>query len=503
MKKSLPKLLIFFVFVVLIKAGDVYANADNATLLSPGNNTATGTLKQGRPIWFKFGVNENTKITLNYQFLEKVESKLTENIPYSFPEDWDLSNLYLPPQVKPYSDWHEDCRINGSIVKMEYYIPNYKNYLERESATTKKNEEHPYEKIISHCEHNFCVDYFRYNTQTESIVIQTKSYQFYENFDKNKHSYIKIDFDGCYNIDGVGYTITVDDITNVKAGKQNAIKKIVGGIARFFVNILNWLFPKDPCTRLPKPYNKTYSKSGAGVAKAARDLFQFAAVIKERVDTGKNKYSNYGAYSKFKCGPHYGLVPETGMCGENKNIDCSTWGPYDTALPQKARDMYGKGKIHPKGQINYLQCTSFVAMAYNMAGISMINADKTISGGGHWYKKDFVCAYKNKESKRYPEPGMGFDMPGHVGVISELKKNKKVLELREANTDNTNREFTIKVSDSGKITLNPVTKGKITYYFEYIEFVKEKCRDEYKDKPKEFEACLNKPCSYANQGKLN
>ena len=517
MKTSLPKLLIILVFIFVIALGtnsdNIFAAKESESnnvdaietrlkinfsgdlsrtlsyklhLLSKDNNQASDVLtNDGEPMWYRFPIKEsdNKKITIGYSFIEDCKFLINYDagIHATYYEGIELSKLKK-----------NDV---DSIIQIEQKsTPSSDPFdVNIETRLSPDNDWDIPEGILG----------ITQGVQNGELTLDVQG----EN-DKLRYGYIEVSRFGCDTKNGISYTVTVENITDVKVEKQNAIKKLLDRIVRFFVNIFNWLFPKDPCTKLPKPYNKTYSKTGSGVARAAKDLFKFAEPLTKKdqnISTDKNgkAWSSIGAYSKFKCGPHYGLVSETGMCGDNNDKNCSTWGPYDTAIPKKAKDMYNDD-ISPKGQINYLQCTSFTAMAYNMIGVDMRNSDGSFSAGGQWNDKKesgLVCSYKNKESKRYPEPGMGFDMPGHVGVISDVEKEKTEVELREANTGHTNRKFKIKVSDNGKITLNPVTSGKITYYFEYIDFVKKKCKDDLKGK--EQEECLQNPCKFADQGKLN
>lgn len=272
---------------------------------------------------------------------------------------------------------------------------------------------------------------------------------------KKGYAFLKVVFNNCYNISGVQYLLTVDPVIDPKSYKFHA--KISRGIESFFKGIYCGLFKcntptpqtishtnflgglkgklptkspakkssekeeENPCDKYSRPYNKTYSQNGEGVAEAAKDLFKFATPLTPRdikegyiwPETG----SKVGSYSKFKCGPHY---------TELEYKDNLHFGPWDDAIPQKAKDAYQrdyqpdpkKNTYWPEDQINYLQCTQFVAMAYNMVGY------KTSVGpdGGSWHTKKDMCSYQNRVSKRYPEQGMGINKsgnPGHVALLGE------------------------------------------------------------------------------------
>ena len=521
-KTSLPKLLKLLTFIlVFVKADSVQAIEDiktDVTILTPQGNQVTGVVKPGEPAWYKFGINESTNVTFSYYHLAENGEK----------------------------GWQMKC-FGGSHVWLRYYVPQKKRIKMLSAFMVEINNDlvYPIDHELSNTEPITMKDdyinlaakglpYYDYNPKSDTITFSPKDHYYGSNFNKKGYAYLKIEFNNCYNISGIKYLLTVNPVTDPKSFKF--LVKVSRGIGSFFKGTYCWLFKckspsstpltshesflsningnevsitptkkisnnkeKDPCDNLPKPFNKTYSKTGAGVATAARDLFEFAAPLTDRdIKEGyiwPKTGSKQGSYSKFKCGPHY---------TELKYADNKHYGPWDDSIPQKAKDAYkrdyqpdpNKNTYWPEDQINYLQCTQFVTMAYNMVGYkTSVSPD-----GGSWHTKKDMCAYKNRESKRYPEPGMGINKsgsPGHVALISRINSDRDEIKISEANTKWSDREFTIKASDSGKVSLSPVVKGNgsISYYFEPIEFVKEKCGENT--------TCLSDPCSYANQGKLN
>lgn len=155
-----------------------------------------------------------------------------------------------------------------------------------------------------------------------------------------------------------------------------------------------------------------------------------------------------------------------------KNSDGKDWRAYENAqvrfkckdaqntyLPEKARDMYERSanwdpKIYPE---NYVECVTLVAMAYNMAGISL---PRGLGDAKDWIDHTEVFdRFKSGESTEPPKIGdvMVWEdgQHGHVGVVTELHKNYEqyVIKVVGSNTPEIEYSYNLIKNKTGKLEI--------------------------------------------------
>lgn len=136
--------------------------------------------------------------------------------------------------------------------------------------------------------------------------------------------------------------------------------------------------------------------------------------------------------------------------------------PYDDNIPEKAKEVYEftntwNPDYHPQ---NYLQCTAFVYMVYNMNGIKLPlglgNARDWDNTSNPVVSKNFDVYTTGKDSEPIQEGDIMVwddDPLGHVGIVKHIDNTDKVFEIVSANSTKVSDTFRFTIKDNGIINI--------------------------------------------------
>lgn len=133
--------------------------------------------------------------------------------------------------------------------------------------------------------------------------------------------------------------------------------------------------------------------------------------------------------------------------------------PYAKTIAQKIQDVYTWDRLwnpayNPE---HYLQCTTFVAMVYNLNGISLHG--KVKGDAKEWiYLTDTFVVFENGQTSELPQVMdivvWATNGGNHVGVVSEVTNNS--VTIINANATQASYTYKLKVTD-GFVTLTGAT----------------------------------------------
>jgi surface antigen len=157
-------------------------------------------------------------------------------------------------------------------------------------------------------------------------------------------------------------------------------------------------------------------------------------------------------YSPSSAAEYLGGLLATGSNNWYNKFKCKD--PQNPTIPQKARDVYKWSNTwDPKfNPTNYVQCTTFVTMVYNMAGIQL---PKSLGDANNWINNTniFDVYTSGKDSKSIQEGDiMAWDdgEAGHVGVVISIKESQ--IEIANANSNEKTHDYKWKMVN-GKIKI--------------------------------------------------
>jgi sRNA-binding regulator protein Hfq len=131
--------------------------------------------------------------------------------------------------------------------------------------------------------------------------------------------------------------------------------------------------------------------------------------------------------------------------------------PYSSMIPEKAKEVYTWDRLwnpayNPQ---HYLQCTTYVAMIYNLNGISLHG--KVSGDAREWiHFTDTFSVFENGNTRTKPEVMdivvWATNGSNHVGVISEVTDSS--VTIINANAEQISYRYTLSVSDEGIVSLS-------------------------------------------------
>lgn len=135
--------------------------------------------------------------------------------------------------------------------------------------------------------------------------------------------------------------------------------------------------------------------------------------------------------------------------------------PFDTSIPVKAKEVYIWDRLwnpayNPQ---HYLQCTTYVAMIYNLNGISLHG--RVAGDAREWiHFTNTFDVFENGKTFIMPQvmdiAVWAKDGANHVGVISAVDESS--VTIINANAEETSYTYTLSVDEKGLVSLSSNTK---------------------------------------------
>lgn len=135
--------------------------------------------------------------------------------------------------------------------------------------------------------------------------------------------------------------------------------------------------------------------------------------------------------------------------------------PYSSEIPRKVTDVYSwSPEWNPANRpFDFLQCTTFVAMAYNLNGINL--KGKLIGDARDWiYLTDTFDVHRSNESRVVPQPmdTMVWTENGanHVGIVTTVLPDR-TFQVANGNSSQAIHTYKYYVNPNGSISITNVS----------------------------------------------
>ncbi|MFW5703822.1 MAG: CHAP domain-containing protein [Patescibacteria group bacterium] len=134
----------------------------------------------------------------------------------------------------------------------------------------------------------------------------------------------------------------------------------------------------------------------------------------------------------------------------NRSID-----PFDTSIPQEVQEVYQwSTDWDPKLTSNWLQCTTFVAMTYNLNGHNL--KGKLVGDARDWiYLTDTFHVHESGASMTMPQPldtlVWAENGANHVGIVTQVQGS--TITVANANASSATYTFTIHKGRDGSLEI--------------------------------------------------
>jgi surface antigen len=193
-----------------------------------------------------------------------------------------------------------------------------------------------------------------------------------------------------------------------------------------------------------------YISAISSVVLQAEKYFSKGEVKSATIEKPNNKKP-----SKPNQKPDFSSLPELQTVnGLNSRF---TGDPYSNTIPEKAKEVYTWDRLwnpayNPQ---HYLQCTTYVAMIYNLNGISLHG--KVAGDAREWIQfTDTFEVFENGKTETKPEvmdiAVWAKDGANHVGVITAV--NESSVTIINANAEETSYTYTLSVNDESLVSLS-------------------------------------------------